>query len=339
MKRGPSQYAERTHCKSASRCRHRVLVTGAGGFVGSCVVGLLAAHEQVDVVALVRRTTNLERLVGHGALGSARLAYADLTDADEVRELLRRERPRTVVHLAMAYHPPGSMAPFAVEDVNCTATKRLFEEATAAGASRFIAAGTCFEYGPQQAQRLDETLSCRPVYAYASAKLRAAEAVLARAAKLDCDCLWLRVFSPYGPHEQPGRIVPLLLAASLAGRRLALSPGEQVRDYTYVDDVARAFVLAATRSSLLRPRGIYNVCTGLGRSLRELAEEAADAVGRRPDLAWGAEPYRPQETMRLVGSPRRIAEELGWYPYCRLDEGLRRTVHWMLRTPEAMAVA
>src|SRR5262249_14928761 len=137
------------------------------------------------------------------------------------------------------------------------------------------------------------------------------------------EALVLRVFAPYGPLEDDKRIVPQLITAGLDGRRLSLSPGEQVRDYVFVEDVAAAFVAAALHPALPDPQAVYNVCSAVGHSLRDLAAAVERVLGRPLDLGWGEAPYRPDEMMRLVGDGRRINADLGWRPKAALEDGLR----------------
>jgi nucleoside-diphosphate-sugar epimerase len=305
----------------------RVLVTGGTGFIGSRVVQQLAARGGLQVVVLSRGGAT-GRLHACGVLGKAapvRLLAGDFA-AEDLPGILRQVRPEVVIHLAMVYHALGSAGGAAVDAVNFHGTVRLYESFLAAGGRRFVGAGSCFEYGHHDAERITENAPCRPIYDYAVAKARATETVLTRAAAAGAEAMMLRVFAPYGPLEDPKRIIPQLIAAAQTGRRLELTPGMQVRDYVFVEDVAAAFLTAALHPAPPRPQAVYNVCTGVGHSLRELAAHVVVAAGKPLALEWGKVPYRPNEMMRLVGCNRRIADELGWRPSHALDAGLRTTL-------------
>src|SRR5262249_38827097 len=155
---------------------------------------------------------------------------------------------------------------------------------------------------------------------------RATAELLARGKSERRETLVLRIFSPYGPLEDSKRILPQLIEAGLTGRRLALTEGGQVRDFVFVEDVAEAFVNAALCPSLPQPQAIYNVCTGAGHSLRDVAEHVARVLARPLDLDWGALPYRPDEMMYLVGDNQKIRADLAWAPRYSLDEGMRPMV-------------
>jgi dTDP-6-deoxy-L-talose 4-dehydrogenase (NAD+) len=224
----------------------------------------------------------------------------------------------------MVYHILGSGGGSDVLRVNYEGTVRLFEAFASAGGRRFIGAGTCFEYGHQQAGQIHEDTPCTPIYDYAIAKARATETVLDRAARQGVEAALLRVFSPYGTMEDPQRLIPQLFRAARAESPLDMTPGEQVRDYTLVDDVAAAFVAAAT-APLACPQRVFNVCSGIGHTVRQVADAVGGALGRPVPVRWGRLPYRPNEMMRLVGCPRRIQAELGWRALWSLEDGLRRS--------------
>lgn len=310
----------------------KVLVTGAAGFIGSRVMRQLVAKPDVDAVALVRASSDLWRLQSVGIdrqLIHPDLVHADLCDDAAVGEVLRRVKPDVLIHLAMAYHQIGTPAGANMGAVNLKATLQLHRAFCAWGGRRFVGAGTCFEYGHVDVDRIDEKTPCQPCYDYARAKAQATQALLTQGRESGTETLVLRVFAPYGPMEEHQRIIPQLVEAGLTGRRLGLSPGEQVRDYVYVDDVARAFVAAALQPSLAASPAVYNVCSAMGYSLRQLAAAVSRAIGRRLDLQWGQSPYRPNEMMRLVGDNRQIELDLGWQPSCSLQDGLIRTASWM----------
>jgi nucleoside-diphosphate-sugar epimerase len=309
----------------------KILVTGGTGFIGSCVVRQLAEHPDVETIVLTRGRHEPWRLRDGGAFSGPRkprVDQADFTDPSQCERVLGEIQPEVVIHLAMAYHTLGSTGGADITEVNYHGTLGLLQAFQRVGGSRFVAAGTCFEYGHQEAPLISEAAPCQPVYDYAQAKARATAAILDRAGSDVQEAIVLRVFAPYGPREDSQRIVPLLIRAALRRERLQLSPGEQVRDYVYVEDVAAAFVTAALHPRLPAARAVYNVCTGVGHSLRQLAEAVGAALGRPLDLAWGAVPYRPNEMMRLVGDNGRIRDELGWQPQVDLSQGLRYCAGW-----------
>jgi nucleoside-diphosphate-sugar epimerase len=254
-----------------------------------------------------------------------------MTDAIRCTQIMCDVRPDVIINLAMAYHTLGSTSNRDIAEVNYHGTVELIKAFQQSGGRRFITAGTCFEYGHQTAPRISETAPCHPIYDYAQAKARATAAILDRDNLRGLEAIVLRIFAPYGPREDGQRIVPQLLRAAILGERLNLSPGEQIRDYVYVADVAAAFVTAALHPRLPKARAVYNVCTGVGHSLKKLAAVVGTTLSQPLDLAWGAVPYRPDEMMRLVGDNRRIGDDLGWQPRLDLSQGLLQYAEWWIQ--------
>jgi nucleoside-diphosphate-sugar epimerase len=309
----------------------RILVTGGAGFIGSRVVQQLACRPGLEVALVLRETTALWRLQGCGVHlndGTVRAARADLMDDGQVRALMGSYRPEVLIHLAMVYHPPGSAPAADVAALNYDSTVRLLDAFLAASGRRFISAGTCFEYGPHDRALLTEETECRPNYDYAEAKARAAAAVIRAGAAAGAETAVLRVFAPYGPMEGRERILPQLILTGLTSGHLDLTAGEQVRDYVHVEDVARAFVAAALGPRLPVRNAVYNVASGVGCSVRELAARVEAVLGKPLSLAWGARPYRANEMMRLVGDGTRLGRDLGWGPRYDLAAGIRQTAAW-----------
>jgi UDP-glucose 4-epimerase len=134
----------------------------------------------------------------------------------------------------------------------------------------------------------------------------------------------LRPFIVYGPGQRDGMMLPALLKTLAQGQEFALTPGEQTRDFVYVDDVVDALIAAAVRNGAAGE--VFNVCSGEERRIRDVAELAVRIAGASPSrLKIGALPYRENEVWRLVGSNRKARALLGWSPRVQLEDGLQRT--------------
>jgi nucleoside-diphosphate-sugar epimerase len=147
----------------------------------------------------------------------------------------------------------------------------------------------------------------------------------ALASSLSIPFVTLRLFGVFGTRETPPRLVPYLISQLQKDRPVDLTPGEQVRDFLFEDDVAAAFLAAATAEGL-KSGEAYNVCSSRPTRIRELAEMVADAMGKpRELLHWGERPYRSDEPMWLVGDNRRFREAVtNWCPTISLQEGIHR---------------
>jgi dTDP-glucose 4,6-dehydratase len=135
-----------------------------------------------------------------------------------------------------------------------------------------------------------------------------------------------RLFNTYGPFESESRIVPYLIRRLGAGLEAELTAGTQVRDFIFVEDVARALVVLGG-CPLASRAATFNVCTGRGTSVREIAALVADAMGASPALLrLGARPDRTDEPPSIVGSPDALRAAAGWTATVRPAEGVARMV-------------
>jgi UDP-glucose 4-epimerase len=298
----------------------RLLVTGAGGFVGAAVARLAVARGH-EVVAAVGPQSRLDRLAP--VARELTVARADVTDADALAAAVAAARPEVCIHLAAAGAVVREDDIELLLATNALAPARLARALADAGCTRLVTAGSSSEYGTPTGP-MDEADACDPDDAYGVAKL--AGGLLARvvAHEHGLQSAHLRLFSVYGPGEDPRRLVPSVVHALLSGRPLELTPGEQVRDFVYVDDVAEALLDAAVRPGV---DGVTaNVGTGVQTTVRDLCLKVADLTGGHELLRFGARPYRPGERFSWQAATEHAASALGWRARTSLDEGLRLTV-------------
>lgn len=301
----------------------RVLLTGAGGFVGRrCLAHLAEAGYEVHAVG--------RRPVAHASVDATRLRWhaVDLLDARGVEALLAEVEPTHLLHLAW-YTEHGKFWA-AVENLSWVgASLKLFEAFAAGGGRRVVAAGTCVEYAPEgDAPCSEASTPLAPKTLYGACKHATHVALEAFARQASLSAAWGRLFFPYGPGEPPGRLVPSVARALLAGEPALCTHGRQVRDFLHVEDAASAFV-ALLDSEV---EGAVNIASGQPVALREVVEKVAARAGR-PDLArLGARPAPEGEPPSLYADARRLRAEVGWSPRYDLDEGLAETVEWLRET-------
>ena len=145
----------------------------------------------------------------------------------------------------------------------------------------------------------------------------------------------LRLFMPYGPWEDPGRLIPHTVLAALAKREMAMTRGDQQRDLVYIEDVVDALLLAAVRPV---PSGsVFNIGSGIGTPVRQIVERILRLMGDPVPPRVGALPMRPDEIMELSADITAARDVLGWQPRTPLDEGLRRCIRWFTEHPEFAA--
>jgi nucleoside-diphosphate-sugar epimerase len=149
----------------------------------------------------------------------------------------------------------------------------------------------------------------------------------------------LRPFGPYGPRDRPERLIPYVVSRLIAGEPAEVSDGDQLRDYSFVDDHVRALLLAGTRP-LSRVAPVYNIGSGEPIRVRALLEAIAAAVGEGAAgrLVFGARPHRRDDPREMYADASLAARELGYTPAISLPEGLSRTVAWYRARREARPV-
>ncbi len=305
---------------TASSSPERVLLTGAGGFLGTALCARLLADGH-HVVAVRRAGTPPRPSASHAHLEHAE---ADLADASAVAALVAATRPDACVHLAAA----GAVTRSGRLDaelvaVNALSGLHLAHALGAVGARRLVSCGSSSEYGPS-AEPMRETGPLWPDDAYGAAKAAGAHLTLAAARTAGVESVHLRPFSIYGPGERDTRLVAGLVRALVEGRPTALTGGRQARDFVFVDDVADAFARALSRPDL--DGRALNVGSGRQTTVRHLALLAADVVGAdRSLLRFGAVPYRDGERFSWRASTDLAAQLLGWRATTALADGLGRT--------------
>ncbi len=189
------------------------------------------------------------------------------------------------------------------------------------GCRHWMGMGSQAEYG-NRPYPIDESEEPAPESLYGQAKLACAYASAAACRAEGLSHCWLRLFSTYGAGDRYG-FIGFLVRELLQGRSPQVTPCEQVWDYLYVEDVADAVVkVLQTRTC-----GIYNLGSGGGIVLREVAETLRRVIGRGcPEIQYGAIPYREGQTMKMESVIDRLVAAAGWQPTTSLEEGLRRTV-------------
>jgi len=301
-----------------------VLVTGGTGFIGSHLVTRLL-DEKAEVSVLVRNPAEIGRLEPYRDQVS--LVEGDICQA----ELLGLEgtfRPKLVFHLA-AY---GVERPLdGVNDainVNVQGTSNLltlFAGKSGTNLQAFVYTGTGFEYGIGSGLRSESDELLPPNY-YAASKAAGWLFCKAFAELHGIPVVGVRPFLAYGPNQGARRLVPYVVLSSLSGQNMKLTGGVQVRDFVYVGDVVEGILCAAKTPAAIGE--IFNLGSGIGVSLRTVAQRIIELAGSTSRPLFGAIPYRKGEIWDLRADPSKSRQVLGWSAKTTLDDGLEQTIAW-----------
>jgi len=287
------------------------------GWIGAHVVRRLVADGH-PVLAVVRPGGDSWRLRGLESM--ATLIDCDLSDHPRVRQLLADLRPELVFHCAW-YAVPGDYL-HSLANLNALSDSlNLARVAKESGCHHFLGVGTCVEYDTSP-QPLSETSPTGPRSLYAAAKL-ALHLVLEQMRGEGMGVTWARLFYLYGPMEDARRLVPSVVRALLAGEPVAISPGQQVRDFLHVEDVAAALAALGQRHL----DGVFNIGSGKPVTVAEVATTLGRLCGRESLVRLGARPYSPGDPMYVCADVTRLSST-GWRPAYNLETGLSDTIRW-----------
>lgn len=325
----------------------RILVTGGAGFIGSAVVRQALAAEDVIVVTLDSLTyaanpASLAELAGHPRHVFER---ADILDDAAVRRILAEHRPDAVMHLAAESHVDRSIdGPGQFIQTNVVGTYRLLEatraywlglDGEARARFRFHHVSTDEVYGSLGPTGMfREDTPYRPNSPYSASKAGSDHLARAWGETYGLPVIVTNCSNNYGPRQFPEKLIPLMILKGLAGEPMPVyGRGENVRDWLYVEDHARALLLALERG---RPGETYNIggrCErtniAVVRAVCALLDEARPA-GAPHDRLISFVADRPGHDLRYAVDDGKIAAELGWAPQESFETGLRRTVNWYL---------
>ncbi len=293
----------------------RVLLTGAGGFVGRhCLPELMARGYEVHAASRQPPADHDGDVTWH---------RIDLFDGRQVEDLMARLRPSHLLHLAWDTRPRLYWT--SADNLRWVqASLSLIQSFIHHGGRRIVGVGTCAEYDWSHGYCCERVTPLAPATLYGRCKHALRLMAEAYAVQQNVSWAWGRLFFLYGPHEQPQRFVPSVIRALLQGEPALCTHGRQLRDFLFVADAASA--LAALLDSDLR--GPINVASGQAIALKDLARTVANLLGRPELLRLGSLTPPAGDPPVLLANVSRLADELSWSPRISLSEGLDQTIAW-----------
>jgi len=314
-----------------------VLVTGAGGFIGSHLAEALA-RAGARVRAFIRYTSRGD----HGWLETTE---PEIADAIEVfrGDLANPEAVagaaagcEVVFHLGALIPIPYSYRhPREFVTANVVGTLNVLEAARRLGPVRVVHTSSSEVYGTAQMVPIDEEHPLHPQSPYAATKVAADQLALSFQRSFGTPVVIARPFNTYGPRQSARAVIPTIVTQALARDVIELGATEPTRDFLYVEDTVRGLMSCAEADGVAGE--VINLGTGTEVSIGELGERVVELLGREVPIARDDERLRPAESEveRLVAETAKARRLLGWAPTVDLDDGLRRTIDWLTDSLDA----
>lgn len=321
----------------------KVLVTGAGGFIGS--------HLAERLAALGAQTRAMVHYNSRGSVGwlekstwrdQIEFIGGDVCDAGSVRKAM--EGADTVFHLAALIGIPYSYhAPSSYVETNIRGTLNILQNARELGVSRVVHTSTSEVYGTARFVPITEDHPLQGQSPYSATKIGADKLAEAFHLSFDLPVVTVRPFNTFGPRQSSRAVIPTIITQLLAGQKLQLGNVHPTRDLNYVDDIAEGFLAAAASEKAIGRT--VNLGSGREIAVGDLAALVARLIGTELAIETQPERLRPaaSEVERLLADNALAHELLGWKPAISLEEGLRRTIEWLRENlggyrPDAYAI-
>jgi NAD dependent epimerase/dehydratase len=306
-----------------------VLVTGAGGFIGSHL-----AERLVEEGARVRALVHYNALGNWGWLEDSErradmeVMGGDVTDRDSMMQAA--EGVDTVFHLgALIAIPYSYHAPASYLRTNAEGTLNVLQAARARGARRVVHTSTSEVYGTALYAPIDEKHPLQGQSPYSASKIAADKMAEAFHLSFGVPVVTVRPFNTFGPRQSSRAVIPTLITQALAGGTVRLGSLHPTRDLNYVGNTVDGFLKAAAAPEAVGET--VNLGTGREISIGDLVKLVGRLMGREIQVSVQSERVRPEksEVERLIADNRKAERLLGWRPEVGLEQGLERTIDWL----------
>ena len=306
----------------------RVALTGGTGFVGANLARALL-RRGYEVHLLNRATSSTWRI--ERIRRDVALHVVDIADSSSLRDAFRTVRPELFFHLAQVGGYSWQTDVNQMITANYLACINLLRAAEEFGTRVVVNTGSSSEYGfkPHPTR---ETDCPEPNSDYAATKAAGTLYCQQWARRKARPVPTLRLYSIYGPFEEPMRLLPRLVSFGLEGHLPPLADPDIARDLVYVDDAVTAF-LRVVETDTPDPGAVFNICSGRQTTLREIVAATRKVLEGAAEPSWGSTESRAWDTDIWAGDPRRARRELGWTATTGLDEGIRKFAEWLQSEP------
>lgn len=308
-----------------------VLVTGAGGFIGS--------HLTEKLVSLGAKTKAFVRYNSRNNQGfienfkpqireKLEIIVGDLRDPQAVKEASKDVN--IVFHLGSLIAIPYSyLHPTEVVETNVLGTLNVMNAGRENKTERIVHTSTSEVYGTAIYVPIDEKHPLQGQSPYSASKIGADMIAESFYCSYDLPVVTIRPFNTYGPRQSARAVIPTLITQIIAGKDVFLGSTKPVRDFNYVSDTVEGFVKIAETSNI--EGEVINIGQGKGITIGELTDKIISLIGKEVKVIFDAMRIRPtkSEVERLIACNEKAKKLIGWEPKVSLDEGLKKTIDWI----------
>ena len=306
-----------------------VLVTGAGGFIGSHLAeALVRAGEKTRAMVHYNSAGSRGWIDRSELSGEIDVFAGDIREVDSVRHALKGVD--VVFHLAALIAIPYSyVSPASYVSTNIVGTLNILQEAIRSGVSRVVHTSTSEVYGTARDIPISEDHPLQAQSPYSATKISADKLAESFYRSFGLPISIVRPFNTYGPRQSARAVIPTIMRQALANEPIRIGNVMPTRDFNYVDDTVRGFLLNATGENAAGR--VTNLGTGKETSIGDLAEMICSLAGVQCRIIQEEQRIRPaaSEVDRLCADNRLAQQLLGWRPEVSLREGLQKTLNWM----------
>ncbi len=290
----------------------KILVVGGNGYLGSFLVKVLKENE-ADV-----------SIISKDCEQSDSQFNIDITNFDEIYNVIQKIRPDIVYHLAASISRDRDFSIYEkMAAVNVQGTLNILRSLKDVNA-HFIFTSSSEIYG-NNISPFHENQIPKPVSPYSLSKISAEILIQTYCINHDKKFTNLRVFNFYGENMPEGFFIPQMINSLKRGEDFLLIKGEQVRDFLYVGDVVNAMVLTAKNTN--SQGETFNVCSGKGTKLSQLASAVNTTMNTKAKIVLGAIPYRNNEVWEMIGDHSKIKNSIGFYPKININQGIEIVIN------------
>jgi nucleoside-diphosphate-sugar epimerase len=295
-----------------------IFITGATGFLGSNIARFLVDKGHC-LIATKRADSNMDRCVSFVEV----VSWVDTNEQNWLDNVIEF-KPELIIHTAWSGVGAATRDDLEIQRKNIDFITEILHIAEKVEVKKLISLGSQAEYGIF-AGRATEAYAVKPVDNYGKVKLEVLELFRNFCNVKGIEWYWLRVFSVLGTNENPEWLVPQTITKLKNGRSIALTGGEQVYDYLYMDDFLER--LNQVIEYKLNVSGIYNLCSGRAVQIKQLLLSIAAALGVSTNLLqFGAIPYRTNQNMNIVGCPDKFEMTFGKVALEDLEESIKKII-------------